>query len=256
MKIKKALSMFIILLCVTSVFSAIGYEHFTVQENQVYIDLLVKLSKEFKAVEGILETTERNYLNYRRPINGLLNSYLTKVYLNNILIYNEKNEIVSAATGYTVQGATLQVNDVTAFFIPVKTNHSYTPIIHISKPVKDKTNWTIGKILMSLDPIALGRMIDSIIAGYDIDIVVTDKSGTIIYDSDSSEIGRNTLTDPLYQNFPELLKLFEQRITVEKRGEGSYTFLASGMGAAKEKFVMWNTIEAFGTEIKVCMITK
>src|SRR6056297_2939193 len=217
-KMKKILTTLIILLFVTNVFSAIGYEHFTVQENQVYIDLLVKLSREFKAVEGILERTEQNYLDFRSPINGLLNSYLTKIYLNNILIYNEKDEIVSAAAGYNVQGSTLQVSDMTTFYIPVKTNPSYTPIIQISRPVKDKTNWTIGKILLSIDPIALGRMIDSIIADYDIDIVVTDKSGTIIYDSNSGEIGRNTLRDPLCQNFT---KLFEQRIAVEKRGEGS-----------------------------------
>ena len=250
---KKILTTLIILLFVTNVFSAIGYEHFTVQENQVYIDLLVKLSREFKAVEGILERTEQNYLDFRSPINGLLNSYLKKIYLNNILIYNEKDEIVSAAAGYNVQEITLQESGVSAFFIPVKTDSSYKPVIHISKPVKDKTDWTIGKVLLSIDPMALGMMIDSIVAGYDIDIVVTDKSGTIIYDSESREIGRNTLTDPLYQNFTEL---FEQRIAVEKRGEGSYKLLGSGMGAAREKYVMWNTIETFGTEIKVYMITK
>ncbi|MEA1883622.1 MAG: hypothetical protein U9N62_03770 [Thermotogota bacterium] len=82
------------------------------------------------------------------------------------------------------------------------------------------------------------------------------KNGTILYDADATEIGRNTLTDPLYQNFPELLELFEQQIMVEKRGEGSYSFYASGTGVSTEKYVMWNTIDAFGTEIKVCMITK
>ena len=159
---KKILTTLIILIFVTNVFSVIGYEHFTVQENEVFIELLVRLSGEM--------TSEGNVKN--------------------------------------------------------------------------------------IDPVRFGEIIESTITGFDIDIVVTDASGTIIYDADSAEIGKNTLTDPLYQSFPELRELFQQHITVEKRGESSYSFYATGMGATQRKYVMWNTIEAFGTQIKVCMITK
>ncbi len=171
MKMKKVLLMVIFLLFVQSIFSAIGYEHFTVQENQVFTEILVRLSKEFKSIEN-------------------------------------------------------------------------------------NSKWTTEEILLNIDNSAIGTIIETMITGYNIDIVLMDKNGTIIYDSDSGEIGRNILTDPLYQNFTEFVERFEQSIAVEKRGEGSYAFLASGMGASQEKHVMWNTINAFGTEIKVCMITK
>lgn len=168
---KKLLITLIVILFAVSTFSAIGYERFTVRENQAFTDLLVNLSKAFKWVEKNVEW---------------------------------ENE-------------------------PLITSISRVPFITI---------------------------VEQSIAGYDVDIVVTDKGGTIFYDADATEIGRNTLTDPLYQNFPELLELYEQQIMVEKRGEGSYSFYADGMEASIEKHVMWNTIDAFGTEMKVCMITK
>lgn len=168
---RKILITLIVILFATSTFSAIGYEHFTVQENQVFVDLLVKLSRAFKGVQN-------------------------------------------------------------------------------------QSDWENETLMKSINRVPLSTIIESTIAGYDIDVVVTDKNGTILYDVDATEIGRNTLTDPLYQNFPELLELFEQQIMVVKRGESSYSFYASGMGVSSEKHIMWNTIDAFGTEIKVCMITK
>jgi hypothetical protein len=170
-KMRKILITLIVILFAASTFSAIGYEHFTVQENQVFTELLVNLSRAFKSAGR-------------------------------------------------------------------------------------QSDWQNEALITSINRVPLRTIIESMIAGYDIDIVVTDKSGTIFYDADATEIGRNTLTNPLYQNFPELLELFEQHIMVEKRGEGSYSFYASGMGVSAEKHVMWNTIDAFGTEIKVCMITK
>jgi len=168
---RKILITLIVILFAVSTFSAIGYEHFTVQENQVFTELLVNLSRAFKGVGN-------------------------------------------------------------------------------------QSNWGNEAIMTSINLVPLKTIIESKIAGYNIDIVVTDKRGIILYDADAAEIGRNTLTDSLYQNFPELLDLFKQQIIPEKRGEGSYSLYATGMGASEEKHVMWNTIEAFGTEIKVCMITK
>ena len=49
---RKMLITLIVILFATCTFSAIGYEHFTVQENQVFVDLLVKLSRAFKGVQN------------------------------------------------------------------------------------------------------------------------------------------------------------------------------------------------------------
>ena len=51
-KMRKILITLIVILFAASTFSAIGYERFTVQENQVFTELLVNLSRAFKSVQN------------------------------------------------------------------------------------------------------------------------------------------------------------------------------------------------------------
>jgi len=171
MKIRKIMIVFLILVWTVSAFSAIGYEHFTVREQQAFTDLLVRLSRSFKGVQ-------------------------------------------------------------------------------------DTSDWKNNNLLETVQGVPFSVIVEMTMAKRNVDVVVTDISGTILYDADATEIGRNTLTDPLYQNFPELLELFEQHISVEASGEGMYSFYADDLASTIEKHVMWNTLNAFGTEIKVCMNTR
>ncbi len=70
--------------------------------------------------------------------------------------------------------------------------------------------------------------------------------GTIIYDSDAEEIGRNTFTDPLFQPFPDLLAVAE-RVKVERSGKGSYEIF----GTAREVF--WTTVDYQGEEMRLLL---
>jgi len=267
MKNVKIILVFAIMLLVTNVFSAIGYETFTVQENEVFTKVLVKVSREFKSLDRIFDIIERNYNNYlgnTGMINNLLNFHLSSnECLNNILIYNDKNEITNTAKAQYNIGAQLfsdnqgafdnLFGDTYGFSIPVKTDRSYIPVIYITKPIKDSNGRIIGRILMSVDTLKITANISSIISNYDINIVICDNFGTLVYDLDMEEIGRNTLTDPMYKNFTELRELFEKRIIVEKNGEGSYSFYSTGMNQTQKKLVKWNTLEVFGGKLKVCM---
>jgi hypothetical protein len=70
--------------------------------------------------------------------------------------------------------------------------------------------------------------------------------GTIIYDLDAEEIGRNTFTDPLFQPFSDLLAVAE-RVKMERSGKGSYEIF----GKAREVF--WTTVDYQGEEIRLLL---
>lgn len=70
--------------------------------------------------------------------------------------------------------------------------------------------------------------------------------GTIIYDSDADQIGRNTFDDPLFREFSDLLAVGE-RVEMERSGRGAYSIF----GTAKE--VYWTTIDYQGSEIRLLL---
>lgn len=79
---------------------------------------------------------------------------------------------------------------------------------------------------------------------------VMDLDGLLLYDEDSSQIGRNLLEDPLYESFPSLLELVEQRIIIEQSGHGYYSFFqeTGGNKAEVTKECYWTTAVLHGTE--------
>lgn len=70
--------------------------------------------------------------------------------------------------------------------------------------------------------------------------------GTIIYDSEAEQIGRNTFSDPLFQQFPELLAVGE-RVEMERSGYGAYEIF----GTARDVF--WTTADYQGKEIRLLL---
>lgn len=70
--------------------------------------------------------------------------------------------------------------------------------------------------------------------------------GTIVYDVDGEQIGRNTFTDPLFAEFTELLAV-GRRVEVERSGTGSYEI----SGKARE--VLWTTVDHQGREVRLLL---
>jgi branched-chain amino acid transport system substrate-binding protein len=70
--------------------------------------------------------------------------------------------------------------------------------------------------------------------------------GTVIYDSDADQIGRNTFIDPLFREFPDLLAVAE-RVEMERSGRGAYSIF----GTSRE--VYWTTIDHQGSEIRLLL---
>jgi polar amino acid transport system substrate-binding protein len=79
---------------------------------------------------------------------------------------------------------------------------------------------------------------------------VMDLDGLLLYDEDSSQIGRNLLEDSLYKSFPSLLELVEQRIMTKRSGHGYNSFFqeTGGNRAEVTKESYWTTTGLHGTE--------
>ncbi|GAB1370680.1 hypothetical protein MASR1M45_07410 [Candidatus Kapaibacterium sp.] len=85
------------------------------------------------------------------------------------------------------------------------------------------------------------------------DFLVIDTNGLIIFDTDSSQIGRNTFTDPLYKDFTDVHRA-AQEIIAGNSGKTEYSFLNKDKNTVVKKDVWWRTSDYYGTKWKFCII--
>ncbi len=76
--------------------------------------------------------------------------------------------------------------------------------------------------------------------------------GTILYDQDEVEIGRNLFTDKLYEPFDSLQEL-GKKISSNESGEGEYSFYSKGMGEMVRKEVKWTSVGLHGTQWRLIL---
>lgn len=86
---------------------------------------------------------------------------------------------------------------------------------------------------------------------------VMDRDGLLLYDEDTSQIGKNLLEDPLYKPFPDLLELVEHRIVAERSGHGNYSYFEAigGNKTLATKECYWTTAGIHSGEWRL-VITK
>ncbi|HPC85105.1 MAG TPA: BMP family ABC transporter substrate-binding protein [Smithellaceae bacterium] len=92
----------------------------------------------------------------------------------------------------------------------------------------------------------LSSIIGPIAANIPVSIFLMQTDGLFIYDVDSKQIGLNIFTDPLYQRFPELIKLCRRMADV-REGSGVYRFYRKVGEEPMAKTVEWRTVELHGT---------
>lgn len=75
------------------------------------------------------------------------------------------------------------------------------------------------------------------------------KNGTLIYDPDPAQQGKNLLTDPSYEDYPEVQD-FTRQVAAQQSGYGTYSYyddLAQGRPLVS-KDAYWTTIGIYNTE--------
>jgi hypothetical protein len=120
--------------------------------------------------------------------------------------------------------------------------------VDIEYPVFLKGKQFIGSVSILIKP---DEMIRSIAAPIEKDLdmkfMVMQKEGGILYETDATQIGRNTFTDPLYKDYPELIALSKKMIK-NKEGQGFYNFHDQKTKNIIKKQAVWKTIHFFNND--------
>ena len=120
--------------------------------------------------------------------------------------------------------------------------------IDIEYPVFSKRKQFLGSVSMLIKHDELIRSVaEKIEKELGVNCMVMQKDGLILYKTDQTQIGRNTFTDPLYKDFPELIAL-GKRMIKEKEGKGFYTFGTPGTKNVVKKLAVWKTIHFFNND--------
>lgn len=110
-----------------------------------------------------------------------------------------------------------------------------------SFPVYTANHTYAGYLSMNIDPnMLLASSVQDIrhSAGYDIWVATSD--GTVLYDADTFEVGRNILTDPLYMD-PTLYEIATEILT-RPSGSGHYLYYDTGWTNKSNVDVVWKYI--------------
>ncbi len=126
--------------------------------------------------------------------------------------------------------------------------------VSLVAPVFDVNKNLIGTVSIAFNHLdLLNATITPLIKDTAYSVTVTQTNSTIIYDTDTSQIGKD-LTSPIYANYPELLS-FVHRVTEESSGYGTYSFsVDAGSDRAVHKECFWTTINAYGQEWRLALI--
>ncbi len=123
----------------------------------------------------------------------------------------------------------------------------------LERPVFSSDRELAGSVSMLLEP---GKLFTPFTRSFpEFEMMVVQKDGFILFDSDPTQIGRNAFTDPLYQSFPDLLNLCRQ-ITAKRYGKGTYSFWDENRLQVVEKTAYWSTVGLHGTDWRVVMIPR
>jgi hypothetical protein len=86
-----------------------------------------------------------------------------------------------------------------------------------------------------------------------IEILAIQTDGLSVYDSDTSQIGKNVFKDPMYQSYKSLLD-FGAKVVAGDSGFGGYNFTLQGTTRAVNKAAYWTTIGLHGTNWRLVVI--
>ncbi|MFH0760684.1 MAG: hypothetical protein V2A67_04195 [Bacteroidota bacterium] len=99
----------------------------------------------------------------------------------------------------------------------------------------------------------IADIMEPLLIGQDFELWVMEKGGRMIYNQDAYEIGLNLFTDPVYQDFPELVAA-AQKINDEESGTTHYSFYKTGTTEPVTKLTYWITFEHHGAEWKIVWV--
>jgi hypothetical protein len=124
----------------------------------------------------------------------------------------------------------------------------------LEHPVFSSAKEITGSVSILFKPeILIGEIVAPSIQGTAFSIMLMQPDGRIIYETDSSQIGKNTFVDPLFQSFPQLLALGRE-VSAKSSGTGHYQFLNPESKQTVNKEAIWVTFSLHGAEWRIMLI--
>jgi branched-chain amino acid transport system substrate-binding protein len=132
------------------------------------------------------------------------------------------------------------------------------PGVVMVAPVFNTDNRFIGSLSIVIQPRALiEKYVTPTIADGQFSMWSMQLNGTLIFDPDPAQQGKNLLTDPIYTDYPEV-QAFTHQVAVEKSGYGTYNFFdknlndSSGRVISKEAY--WTTIGVYNAQWRLVIV--
>ena len=186
-------------------------------------------------------------------LNKALNS---ETYFFDLIVCDSETNVLHVATQYDDDWIGLNLESIDrmdelfsqtpVFVMKPLASADDTPFIYCSVPTEGA-----GWVIAIIDPYSFGASLTTLSIGQNVEFGLITTDGTNVYSSNMAEISRNVLTDPMYAEFEPLRALIQERILPEMQGEGEYAFHASGMGSVTQKTIVWDTVTAFETELRI-----
>jgi len=125
--------------------------------------------------------------------------------------------------------------------------------VSLSHPVRGPDGAILGLVSVLVEPeLLFADRVDRAVSGTTLAAWAMTPDGLVLYDADPGRIGRNVVTDPAYEGYPEFVATAE-RIGAEPAGSGSYTIAPPG-GAAVKQEVAWATAGLHGAAWRVVVV--
>ena len=143
---------------------------------------------------------------------------------------------------------------------PVPTVSRYVPTVEgknaiiITYPIFSRQKTTTGFVSVLIDPTVFvnpDQIPGFIESGYSLMVIQPD--GTMIYETDQSQIGRSTWNDPVFQSSPTLLAS-AVHLQNARAGYDQYEFNQNSSDKSPVKHMVWTTIGLQGTPWRVVVI--
>lgn len=167
-------------------------------------------------------------------------------------------EFVEPPVYYPIQGSDISDQDhiirlfkekvpvLSETFLAVEGFHA----VVIGHPVIKNGEAAAGVTSLFNPQLLLSPIIDPLVLNQDFEIWMMENSGTLIWDQDIPDIGRNLFTDPYYDPFPNL-KIALEKIVADDFGETTYSFFQAGTSIEVVKRAHWVTFSKHGQEWKI-----
>jgi len=132
------------------------------------------------------------------------------------------------------------------------------PGVVMVAPIFDNHGKFMGSLSIVIHPsLLIGKIVEPPINGTPYSMWAMQTNGTLIYDPDPQQQGRNLFTDPIYTNYTEV-QAFTRHVADEQSGYGTYQYYNTNLDDAAKQVVSkeayWTTIGIYGTEWRLIIV--